>query len=79
MGQNRIRGGWGVKNLRKSSDIIYVRSLRNKHEIMTHEFTKRMFTLVGVRAKQQYFREYHLELSTASSIAVKKSQSVELS
>ena len=27
MGQNRIRGGWGVKNCRKSSDIIYVRSL----------------------------------------------------
>ena len=27
IGQNRIRGGWGVKNLRKSSDIIYARSL----------------------------------------------------
>ena len=27
MGQNGIRGGWGVKNRRKSSDIIYVRSL----------------------------------------------------
>ena len=27
MGQNRIRGGGGVKNRRKSSDIIYVRSL----------------------------------------------------
>ena len=27
IGQNRIRGGWGVKNGRKSSDIIYVRSL----------------------------------------------------
>ena len=26
-GQNRIRGGWGVKNCQKSSDIIYVRSL----------------------------------------------------
>ena len=29
MGQNRIRGGWGVKNRRKSSDIIYVRSLKS--------------------------------------------------
>ena len=28
MGQNRIRGGWGVKNGEKSSDIIYVRSQR---------------------------------------------------
>ena len=27
MGQNRIRGGGGVKNRQKSSDIIYVRSL----------------------------------------------------
>ena len=27
MGQNQIRGGWGVKNRQKSSDIIYVRSL----------------------------------------------------
>jgi hypothetical protein len=27
MGQNRIKGGGVVKNRRKSSDIIYVRSL----------------------------------------------------
>ena len=27
IGQNRIRGGWGVKKRLKSSDIIYVRSL----------------------------------------------------
>ena len=31
MGQNWIRGGWGVKNCRKSSDIIYVRSLIIHH------------------------------------------------
>ena len=29
IGQNRIRGGWGVKNCLKSSDIIYVRSQRS--------------------------------------------------
>ena len=28
IGQNRIRGGWGVKKTQKTSDIIYVRSLR---------------------------------------------------
>ena len=33
MGQNRIRGGGGVKNRRKSSDIIYVRSLRLNPEM----------------------------------------------
>ena len=27
IGQNRIRGGWGVKKTHKTSDIIYVRSL----------------------------------------------------
>ena len=27
IGQNRIRGGWGVKKTQKTSDIIYVRSL----------------------------------------------------
>ena len=27
IGQNRIRGGWGVKKSQKTSDIIYVRSL----------------------------------------------------
>ena len=27
MGQNRIRGGWGVKKIQKTSDIIYVCSL----------------------------------------------------
>ena len=27
IGQNRIRGGWGVKITQKTSDIIYVRSL----------------------------------------------------
>ena len=27
IGQNRIRGGWGVKKSHKTSDIIYVRSL----------------------------------------------------
>ena len=27
IGQNRIRGGWGVKKSQKKSDIIYVRSL----------------------------------------------------
>ena len=27
IGQNRIRGEWGVKKRPKSSDIIYVRSL----------------------------------------------------
>ena len=26
IGQNRIRGGWGVKKTQKTSDIIYVRS-----------------------------------------------------
>ena len=27
LGQNRIRGGWGVKKTQKTSDIISVRSL----------------------------------------------------
>ena len=36
MGQNRIRGGWGVKNGRKSSDIIYVRSLTTPVEQDTY-------------------------------------------
>ena len=27
IGQNRIRGGWGVKKIQKTSDIIYVCSL----------------------------------------------------
>ena len=30
IGQNRIRGGWGVKKSQKTSDIIYVRSLSEK-------------------------------------------------
>ena len=28
IGQNRIRGGWGVKKIQKTSDIIYIRSPR---------------------------------------------------
>ena len=31
IGQNRIRGGWGVKKTQKTSDIIYVRSLSALH------------------------------------------------
>ena len=27
IGQNRMRGGWGVKKSQKTSDIIYARSL----------------------------------------------------
>ena len=30
IGQNRIRGGWGVKKTQKTSDIIHVRSLTAK-------------------------------------------------
>ena len=34
IGQNRIRGGWGVKKTQKTSDIIYVRSLTQKSDVI---------------------------------------------
>ena len=34
IGQNRIRGGWGVKKSQKTSDIIYVRSLRSMFGVL---------------------------------------------
>ena len=54
IGQNRIRGGWGVKKTQKTSDIIYVRSLRQSENAAVlsvsrgmHKFTASEDSFVG--------------------------------
>jgi hypothetical protein len=59
MGQNRIRGGGGVKNRRKSSDIIYVRSLRVEMPLAeTSNDRVKGLNLGGVNSQDRQFCQH---------------------
>ena len=64
MGQNRIRGGWGVKKTQKTSDIIYVRSLNELNWLFyllyylffrtKYENSRRPWTPLQIRFRHQF-------------------------
>ena len=60
IGQNRIRGGWGVKKTQKTSDIIYVRSLMwEGHKIWKIKYTSIWSYLVmHVKTKRNIYYNF---------------------
>ena len=63
MGQNRIRGGWGVQKPLKMWDIIYVRSLRElAQSSLLGKITRNNFT------PNRYMHNIHANISIHSTL-----------
>ena len=82
--QNRIRGGWGVQKLQKTSDIIYVRSLIEMPQIkivsstgwceVKVKFSEQSFTLFfdfQQNFEDNHIKDYYVPMTARAKLAVK--------